>query len=301
MPRLFWCIVKYLHGKVVWITLILQNHYFGLLKCLLLWDTRQWLKGKIVFITSHQTATRKTILLKHLNTVPAKHNTDYHCVHRHILKTSTSGINEVFIPCSNSTSSLSECCYWNPSSTCLKSVLNLSHTVWRKKSCTESAGSVLQLTGPDKTFTRTNLWIRTLTLTACKLNRNSKWMCCTDQERLDIKKERERDNATRQKVRRRRRSSSSSSSSSSSRRRRRRLLSQSILQQENRLIRILLNFNFQMLIVPQTAKQFHKFFETQMLILGPQECTAWNCCLIGWCNSTTVNTHNSHRTKTSTT
>jgi len=99
-------------------------------------------------------------------------------------------------------------------------------------------------------------------------------MCCTDQERLDIKKERERDNATRQKVRRRRRSSSSSSSSSSSRRRRRRLLSQSILQQENRLIRILLNFNFQMLIVPQTAKQFHKFFETQMLILGPQECTA---------------------------
>jgi len=104
-----------------------------------------------VFITSRQTETRKTILLKYLNTVLAKHYTDCNCVHKHIPHTSTSGINEVLILYSGFTSSLLECCYWNPLSTCLKSVLNLSHIVWRKQSCIKLAGSVLQLTGPDET------------------------------------------------------------------------------------------------------------------------------------------------------
>lgn len=57
----------------------------------------KWSQGKIVFITSHQTETRKTILLKYQNTVLAKHSTDYYCVHKHIPKISTSGVNEVFV------------------------------------------------------------------------------------------------------------------------------------------------------------------------------------------------------------
>jgi hypothetical protein len=63
----------------------------------------------------------------------------------------------------------------------------------------------------------------------------------------------------------------------------------------------LLHFNFQRLIVPQPVKKFHKFYGNQKLILGPQEYTTWNCCLTGQWNSATVNTHNTHRTNTSTT
>jgi len=69
-------------------------------------------QGKIVFITSHQTATRKPVLEEHLNIVLAKCNTDYRCVHKYILKTSTSSTNELFILYSNSISYISlECCY----------------------------------------------------------------------------------------------------------------------------------------------------------------------------------------------